>query len=595
MTLADRLRPRLDSRRALLWIVGVAVLLTLPSLGAGWVMDDLVHQAALAPDGPAYLRRAPTELYSFMPDSNAWRREATESGWIPWYADPEMHAELWRPLSSLTLYPDHVWFADRPAFGHLQSVLWYGLLVLLAGLVYRRLSPTVWVAGLATLLYAIDDAHGHPVGWVANRHALVSVVFALAALGAHVRWRLDGWRAGAVLAPAALAAGLLAGETAVSITAYLFCFAVFLDRGSWKSRALSLAPAAAVVVGWRIAYRVLGYGAAGMDLYIDPLAEPGRYLRAVAERLPLLLQGQLTPVTADLAPFLPKGAAPLAAVAATFTVVVILLVLWRLLRRDRRAAFWASSMVLSALPVCATFASDRVLFVTGIGAMGLVAQVLARAGEALDDFWTRRSVRWLGGLLAATHLVMAPLLLPLRSYFPAIMQSGYDGAYRSMDQLGDLTDRTLIIVNGPDAFWTSYTSLCRAHLGRTVPNRVLALATGLASSRVTRVDARSLRLESEEGYLTSFLDRLFRHPERPFAPGDTVRVSDVEIRLEKVTDDGRPVALLCVFDNSLEQPNRVWAVWSKRGYVPFELPAIGAVVEIDATAVSDLASFEYGS
>jgi len=50
-----------------------------------------------------------------------------------------------------------------PAVMHAHSLMWFGLLVVAVTLLYRRLMGLTLAAGLAALLYAVDDAHGMPV------------------------------------------------------------------------------------------------------------------------------------------------------------------------------------------------------------------------------------------------------------------------------------------------------------------------------------------------------------------------------------------------------------------------------------------------
>ena len=91
---------------------------------------------------------------------------------------------------------------------------------------------------------------------------------------AHDRWRRHGWRPGALLGPAAFLAALLSKELGVAIGGYLFAYALFLDRGSWRQRLASLLPYAGIVVAWRALYQLFGYGVVGSGMYLDPMAEP---------------------------------------------------------------------------------------------------------------------------------------------------------------------------------------------------------------------------------------------------------------------------------------------------------------------------------
>src|SRR5258707_5125 len=77
---------------------------------------------------------------------------------------------------------------------------------------YRRMLGATWVAGVAALVYAVDDARGATVGFIANRNVLVAAAFGVPALIAHDRARRDGSRPAAWLAPLLLAGALFSKE-----------------------------------------------------------------------------------------------------------------------------------------------------------------------------------------------------------------------------------------------------------------------------------------------------------------------------------------------------------------------------------------------
>jgi hypothetical protein len=123
---------------------------------------------------------------------------------------------------------------------HAHSLLWFGALLFALAHVYRRIEPSApALCGFALLLYAIDDAHGATVGWIANRNAIISACLALPALAYHHRWVAEGFRRGAWLAPLWLLLGLCAGETALCIIGSLVAYACCLDARPWRERALS--------------------------------------------------------------------------------------------------------------------------------------------------------------------------------------------------------------------------------------------------------------------------------------------------------------------------------------------------------------------
>lgn len=102
-------------------------------------------------------------------------------------------------------------------------------------------------AGLAALLYAVDDAHALPASWLANRNALVAGVFGVLTLIAHDEWRRGRRKWGAFVAPALFLMALLCAESAVIVATYLLAYALFIDRDSLVRRFVALVPA--VLVG----------------------------------------------------------------------------------------------------------------------------------------------------------------------------------------------------------------------------------------------------------------------------------------------------------------------------------------------------------
>ena len=58
--------------------------------------------------------------------------------------------------------------------------------------------------------------------------------------------------------------------------------------------------------------------------------------------------------------------------------------------------------------------------------------------------------------------------------------------------------------------------------------------------RVSRLDATTLRIRPEKGFLDNELLRMVRGLSRPFHAGDEVVLSDMRVRVREVTADGRP-------------------------------------------------------
>ena len=99
------------------------------------------------------------------------------------------------------------------------------------------LFPDLWhrfglaCLALALLVFTLDSSHTWPVAWIANRNALVAAVPALLGLVAHLRWREQGWRPGLPLSMLGLGVGLLGGEAALGVFAYVGAYELVGARG----------------------------------------------------------------------------------------------------------------------------------------------------------------------------------------------------------------------------------------------------------------------------------------------------------------------------------------------------------------------------
>jgi hypothetical protein len=428
---------------------------------------------------------------------------------------------------------------------------------------------------------------------VANRYAIVSLAFAALSLWLHLRWRQDGDRRAAWLAPVALGLGLLAGELALCIVAYLVAFALVLDRGSLLRRLFTLAPSLGLVLVWRIAYSLQGFGVGNSTMYVDPLRNPLRFAATAAERLPLLLQGQLLPLSPELFAFFTDRSLALWAAVAAVLVALMLLVCWRSAAGDRTVLFFAVSMILSALPVCATMPHDRLLLPVGIAGSGLVAWLVGRLSTAAGAE-AEKPARLLAAAWLVFHLWLAPLLLPLKTYSVRLFGDVFEAPARSLDQLGGLEGRTLVFVNGPSFFHTSWAPVTRLSLGLPVPDALRVLGTTEHEVEVTTVDEHTLRLRPARGYVDNILDELLRTPERPARIGDGQRYDDLSVEVTAVTADGRPAEVICRFVRPLADPRHLLVAWTRgRGYQLFIPAPVGQEVRTEAVTKRELVAYAW--
>jgi hypothetical protein len=458
-------------------------------------------------------------------------------------------------------------------------MLWLAALLVVLAALYRRFHAP-WVAHLALVLYAVDDARGWVLGWVANRNVLVAAALAFAALVAHDRARRDGWRPGLWLAPALFAAALLGGEAALGLTGYLLAHALFMDSGPLARRLGRLWPYATLSVAWLAAYKALGYGTSGGGMYLNPLDEPASYLGALAERLPVLAAAQVGAGLADAWLALPPAARVAAYAGALLTLVVFAAVLAPLWRRLPACRFWALGAVLSLPPMCATYPMDRLLVFAGVGAMATIALALAEwmQGSALTDLTRARRAIATGVvlLLVLLHLVLAPVLLPLRVLAVGLLARIGDRLEASIPADEAVRGKSLVILSSSAEMTTFPPWMQRQVSGVPRPARMRVLASCFSNVHVSRSDATTLRVRPEKGFLDNEWLRMVRGPSRPFRPGDEVVLSDVRVRVREVTADGRPAEVDFTFGVPLEDPSLLWTrVQAGGALVPWSPPAVG--------------------
>ncbi|MBS2025153.1 MAG: hypothetical protein JST92_22360 [Deltaproteobacteria bacterium] len=581
---SERLTRALTHRRLPWLAVALGVLCNAPSLGTGLVADDYIHALLLRHVPSLSPARGPLDLFRFADGDAAHAQALLDDGEFPWSASRTVRFSFWRPLTALTHALDYALWPDSPALMHAQNLLWFALALLLVALVYRRLfrehadaALAAALSGLALLLFALDDAHGPAVGWIANRNALIALACASPVLLLHEHARRTRSRLAAVAAPVALLVALLAGEASLAIVAYLGAYALHLERASVRARVLSLTPYLCVVALWRVVYGHLGYGVSGSGVYLDPASQPRAFFLASLTRLPLLLLGQFGAPWSDFATLYPLVNAwllPLMIAVAVAAIAFLLFALWPLLRADRLARFFATGCLLSLVPVCATFPSDRLLVFAGVGAMGLVAQALAfRAGRAL---------KIASAYFVICHLVLAPLLLPVRSRSMDTIQAMVSLADDTLPREPWIAGKTLVLLDPPSELFGAFLAPMRAARGVPAPARWRLLSASESALEVTRTAANTLLLRPARGFLEQESSRLLRSLDAPFHAGEVISLAGLTITIVDVLPDGRPHTVSFAFDRALDDASLLWRHWTDAGYAPWTLPALGEHVTLPA-------------
>jgi len=558
----------------------VAFLLALPSLFVGFVGDDYFIRATVLQDKRVLPDdRMPRDAFTLIKKGSQNIRQGIEKGLYPWWTDPELCIAFFRPLSTLTHVIDFTLFQHSAWLMHLHSIFWYALLVLVAGLLYRRFLAPGWIAGLAVLLYAADHTHAVSVSLLNCRNALIAAVFGLLTLFAHDRWRAQGSGICMVIALVSFFLAVLSGESGVATAGYLLSYALFIDEAKPAARFSALLPYLIAGILWRGAYTALGYQAAHTGIYLDPGGDVLRFAGAFFLRLPVLLLSQLAVPCADVWALLPLNAALMYVGASLVFLLFAVWVFLPLLRADRRLCFLALGAVVSSVPFCAALPSNRFLFFTGFGCIGIIARLIATALDTSlwhAPLWNRPRKIFIYTLIMIHAIISAPLfaastLLPLFIQRPLVLA---EKTIRAPE------DARVMVVNAPSDLMFLYLPFIRGAEGRPQSIKPFLLSSGMHPLEVKRTDERTLVIRFNRGMLDGLWNQFFRDPTvSPCARGFRMTRDWISITVTDADDRG-PREIWYSLHVPLEDKSLKWVTWSDRGFVPFPLPAVGETVAL---------------
>ncbi|MBX3183925.1 MAG: hypothetical protein KIT72_07370 [Polyangiaceae bacterium] len=614
---------KLSARRLMALGALTGALWVLPSVFTGLRTEDFYHLTAVK--GGAIQLPWRVNLFNYIDGNVGSIYGLKDFGTVPWFTLQDYKVAFFRPLASLTHFIDYRYFPDQPWLAHLHSIGWYVLLIFAVTRVYRRLHSVTWLAALAALLYAWDDAHAHPVSWLANRNAIMATLFGVLTLWAHDVWRRPAgasrpvrWLAG-VLAPICLALGLLAGEYAVGALGYLVAHACFLDAGAaakaglrrWLTRALVLLPSLLVTALWLFMYRRLGFGTYGTDFHLDPLRDTQRFALELFWRWPALISAQLFGVDSE-AWWRLSTPTSIGAAAVAWIALLVSFYYFRAGLRDRTARFWLAGMALSTLPACAALPQDRLLFFTGLGGFALIAiaveRCLAAAGGAVsassstamtDDatdtvsaaasasVTTRGGAALILAMLLFVHGVLAPMTAPQRSL---IMHRFGD----ELTQVGEAIMRShpdhaehLVLLGGPSYFYVASTLGLRATRGEPVPRHLRMLHAGRGPLIVERESPTRLVLTFPHGLYNDPFDGTYRGTQYPMKPGEGLQLTWMLLIVREIDERGVPTVVEVNFQREVRRGHFHFVAWqpprvagTPGHFREFSLPEVGERVEL---------------
>lgn len=369
-------KAHLSSRIEVCVLVVLGALIFSPAIRAPLFLDDFLQASMVEGTFPAH--RGPFDLYDFVADDT--RGPMLDRGVLPWWTDRGLTIRFFRPLASALLYVEHRLFDHAALPMHLVSFAWWLAAALVARAFFRRmLAPRP--ARIATFVFALAPCHALPIGWLANRETLLSLVFGGLGLLFYARWRDERRPLQAV---AVFVSFLLAffggGEYAFTFGGYVLAFDL-VRRGEPVARRttgwLPFAAPALLYLGLRTWLR---YGAAASGFYTDPIHDTAAFLANAPMRAASLLGAGW--LTFDVVWWRAGAIVPtfllLALAAAVLVAIPVVRVTFARLEPASRtfAAWMLYGSLLAIVPVLAAAPAPRLLGASMIGIASVVAIVV---------------------------------------------------------------------------------------------------------------------------------------------------------------------------------------------------------------------------
>ncbi len=560
-------------------------LLGLPALGLGiHFLDDPIQQRFVQEKLAGHDDNRPWfDAFDFVSGHPGLIQFRIGRGQLPWWTALDIRVRFFRPLSVALHYLDYGLLEDAFWAMHLHSLLWYSLVCAVAVAVLRRFSTDPRLAFVAAFLFVVDDAHVEPLAWLAHRNALVAFVFGMLSLLAYDRWRWTESRTARLGSLGCFLLCLAAGETGLSVLAYFLAYALFMDRGTLPLRLARLLPHLGVVLVFVAGYRAAGFGTVASGAYLNPISEPLVFGAAFPFRFSWLLANHFGPPWA-LSDWLPSSLLDALYVYGAFFVAPALAIF--VIRRagaDRELMFWIVAGLLSLVPQCVTLAHERLLLFAGPalwaatahGAFALLKMVRERRGAWL----------LLAGILSVAafcYAVVAPVGLAVGVARFGTTQASSIPSLPLLGRALELRRQHLVVLNTRTLVEGHTIAFERRRAGLSVPARVTLLGATAHEVHVTRLDEHSFRLYSPFGYLQDPMSAFFRSPARPFAPGYRVQIPSMEITVERVTVDGRPLQIRVRMKQPFSQGNYRFIAWYPRGFRDFRFAPLHHTTVIPA-------------
>jgi hypothetical protein len=598
--------------------IGLGLFLHWPSLDSGYRSDDFPQRAMLR--GEFAAPRRPLDLFSFVSGAAGDVSRLMDFGYVPWWTVPNLRLRMWRPLASALMVLDQRVLDASAELQHAHSLLWYGLLVLVASRLFRR-----WLslpaAAVATVLFAVEEGHTVPVGWLANRSTLTATALGFLTLELHASAReaspdsppARGVATGRAVATA-LCAGLalLAGEYAFTALVYVFAYEC-LRREPVLQRFRRSLPVIVPTLIYLAVHTFIGSDIIGSGFYLSPLREPLAYAGEALLRVPamfsdltlgvpaewfngvgplrnwFLKQNYFSPEAWHRFPGWPVWHAAIGYLAGLLFAVFVREAVARAPESNRRSLqALALGALLSLLPAAGSLPGDRLIVAAAMGVSGVYGSLIVHAFPRRGLLKPCTILAWLVAFTVAGPLSIDRVYHQARGF--AFNSEGQRLWARAAEMpAGDAArDARVYVLSTADFMTAANLPWARLTEGAPLPRSYRRLNPGAIPCDVLRTSDRSLRfvqLSSDVRY--SAVPSLYRGESAPVLAGQLVRMPGLDVLVEAVRD-GNPAIVHFTFDRSLDDPQLWFLESTVDGLKRISMPKLGETMRVRRPIYRDL-------
>lgn len=585
-----------------------AVLFMLPALKTGLIADDLMQWTVeMKPSQlPARIQEtgvsATTGAFAtvmfdlFGLDRNPRTVPLMKRyGTLPWWTPDDLKLNLCRPVAALSQWIDYRLFPDSPVLMHAHNILWFAADVFLLTIVYRKLMGPGWAAGLAAVLFLLDGNTYFPVAFVANRGFIIALFFGLLCLYEHHEWRSKESRLAMLLSGLFLALCLYAEESGASTFAFILAYALVLESGSLRRRALTLLPSVLVITVWQLLYMHFGYGLAQIIIYLDPAAHPLEFLHELPARVATLLGSQFSGIAPELMFVLKPSLQPIVIAVYGMFALSVLLVFLPWVRRNKIALFWFAATILAAIPEAVLLPLSKNIAFIAIGAYGLIASFTSGVFTQQEELQPKVSYRilaWIASILLL--LIHVPGAIAGRVATVKVCADIFHWAGHKPADWPNIQNQNIIIINDPLSFELAYVPGYKAYYHQPLPGSVRALVPGCTGFQVRRTDDKTLVIQSAGPDIFACEDVGSVHPAYALAKfarlgggfscqqGNRFDLGNLTVEILALDSAQLPSRVAFRFDAPLEDPAFRWFYfdWPTWSTQPFKIPAVGQSITL---------------